>query len=120
MSKKILLVDDEEVVVEIGQKRLSQQGYTVSTASNGEEALASLDDGLPDLIVLDIEMPKMNGYVFLTELEKRNDFPQLPPIIVVTAYAQMEAIFRRHQIRDYLMKPLRLQELIAKIKTVIG
>lgn len=119
MSKKILLVDDEDVVVEIGQKRLKQEGYEVRVAHDGEEALQIFDEDRPDLIVLDIEMPKMNGYVFLVELEKRKDVRQIPPIIVVTAFAQMEGIFRRHHVHDYLTKPLRLQELVAKIKSVI-
>ena len=119
MSKTVLLVDDETLVVDIAKRKLQKGGFKVLTAANGEEALAVLERNQPDLIVLDIQMPVMNGYTFLLELEKNKKFPQIP-IFVLTAYDAMQPIFKRHNIKAYLLKPLKLDELLAKVQEVLG
>jgi CheY-like chemotaxis protein len=72
-----------------------------------------------DLIILDIEMPKMNGYAFLAERKKIPGAENIP-VLVLTAYPSMEPIFRRNGVRDYLTKPLRFQELLAKIQEILA
>ncbi len=119
MPKKILIVDDEPVIVEISKRKLQSQGYEVLTAHNGEEALQALIGFLPDLILLDIQMPKMNGYTFMMEKAKNPDWINIP-VIVLTAYNEMEPIFRRHRIKAYLLKPLQLQDMLTKVAEVIG
>ncbi len=118
MPKTILVVDDEPVIVEITKRKLQEQGYEVMTAGNGEEALTQLGQKVPDLIILDIQMPKMNGYTFMIEKSK---FPKMVniPVIVLTAYNEMEPLFRRHGIKSYILKPLNLQELLDKITEII-
>ncbi len=119
MPKTIMLIDDEPIVVDIARRKLQDRGYDVMTAGDGEDALAQLGQAVPVLIVLDIQMPKMNGYTFLME---KNKLPALAdvPVIAVTAYAEMEPMFKRHGVKAYLYKPLKLQELLDKIIEVAG
>ena len=119
MSKKVLLVDDEVMVLELAKKKLQNSGYDIITAANGQEALHILENNSPDCIVLDIQMPVMNGYTFLLELEKRHIYHKIP-ILVLTAYDAMEPIFKRHNIKGYILKPLKLEELVEKVKDILG
>jgi CheY-like chemotaxis protein len=119
MPKTILIVDDEPVARELARKRISESGYTVLTAGNGEEALAVIDKTRPDLILLDVEMPKMNGYTFVGELVKKEFNPKIP-VIVLTAHEEMGPIFKRHGVRGYLIKPLKIDEVLIKIKEITG
>ena len=117
MSKTLLLVDDETIILEIAKKKFLNLGYQVLTAVNGEEALTIVSQTRPDLIVLDIQMPKMNGYTFLIELEKRKITDIA--IIVLTAFNAMEPIFKRHKVKAYLLKPLQMEKLIEKVQEVM-
>ena len=116
---KILVVDDEDVVVDITCRKLTQEGYFAIPARDGEQAVRALQEGTVDLILLDVEMPRMNGYAFLNERKKIPGAEEIP-VIVLTAYDSMEPIFRRNQVRDYLTKPLRFQEVLKRVKEVIG
>jgi CheY-like chemotaxis protein len=115
----ILIVDDEPVARTLAQKKVSEQGYAVWTAANGEEALAALAKGRPDLILLDVEMPKMNGYTFVGELVKLNFNPKIP-VVVLTAHEELGPIFKRHGVRGYLIKPLNIDLVVAKIQEILG
>lgn len=119
MEKTILVVDDEEVVVDITKRKLTQEGYLVIGVHDGESALQVLREGTVDLIVLDVEMPKMNGYTFISERAKIPGGDKVP-VIMVTAYESMEPIFKRHGISAYLNKPLKFSDLLSKIKEVLS
>lgn len=119
MPKTILVVDDEPIVVEIAKRKLQERGFQVVTASNGEEAVEQLRSNTPQLIILDIQMPKMNGYTFMIEKAKNPQWIDLP-VIVLTAYNEMEPLFKRHGVKAYLLKPLKLQELLDKVTEVLG
>jgi CheY-like chemotaxis protein len=119
MPKSILLADDEEMIIDITKRKLIQEGYLVIGVKDGEEAIKALQQGLVDLIILDIEMPKMNGYAFLNE-RKKIPGAEAIPVLVLTAYPSMEPIFRRNGVRDYLTKPLRFQELLAKVQEILA
>lgn len=119
MTKTIMIVDDEDVVVDIARRKLTDLGYKVIGAGDGEEALRMSRENLIDLILLDVEMPKMNGYTFITELDKVPS-PERPRVLVLTAHQGMERVFKRHGIASYLVKPLRLDDLVLKIKEVLG
>jgi CheY-like chemotaxis protein len=119
MPHTVLVVDDEPVAREFARKKLTDNGYKTVTAGNGEEALAVLAQTRPDLILLDVEMPKMNGYTFVAELAKRNLEPRIP-VVVLTAHEELGPIFKRHGVRGYLIKPLKVEVLLAKIVEVIG
>lgn len=119
MPKTILVVDDEPVVVEISKRKLEEKGFEVQTAGNGKEAFQRLKAKIPDLILLDIQMPQMNGYTFIMEKVRIPEYTDIP-VIVLTAYNEMEPLFKRHGIKAYLLKPLKLQDLIAKVIEIIG
>jgi CheY-like chemotaxis protein len=119
MPKTVLVIDDEEVVVDIAKRKLMERGFHVLTAGNGEEGLARLKEMIPDLIVLDVQMPKMNGYTFIVEKSKNPSYAGIP-VIVVTAYNQSEPLFERHGVHSYLLKPLKLQELLDRVSQVLG
>ena len=119
MPKSILVVDDEAVVAEISKRKLEEYGYEVRTAGDGNEAFLSLKTKIPDLIVLDVQMPKMNGYTFMMEKDKIPEYAHVP-VIAVTAYGDMEPLLKRHGLKAYLLKPLKLQTLIDKIVEIVG
>ena len=119
MPKSILVVDDEPVVLEITKRKLEDSGYEVHTAGNGNEAFLRLKSKIPDLILLDIQMPEMNGYTFIMEKAKIPEYVHIP-VVVLTAYNEMEPLFRRHGIKAYLLKPLKLQDVIDKVVEIIG
>jgi len=119
MPKAILVVDDEQVVLEITKRRLENCGYEVLTAQDGNEAFMRLKNRIPDLILLDIQMPNMNGYTFIMEKVKIPEYIDIP-VVVLTAYNEVEPLFRRHSVKEYLLKPLKLQDLIDKVIEIVG
>ena len=121
MSKTVLLVDDETVVVDIAKRKLESLGFKVLFAHDGHDAIGILSTEKPDLIVLDVQMPRMNGYTFLTELRKHpNSSVAATPVVVVTAYAENHPIFIRHGIKAYLLKPLKLEQLVGKVQELLN
>ena len=113
-------MDDEEDILQFTQKILERAGYSVKIAGNGEQALKIVKgDSVIDLIILDIQMPKMNGYTFISQLRKM-EYHKLTPVLVVTAYPETEPIFRRKGVKDYLIKPVKLQDLLDKVKAILG
>jgi len=119
MPKSILVVDDEAVVAEISKRKLEEHGYEVHTAGSGQEAFLRLKSKIPDLIVLDVQMSQMNGYTFIMEKNKIPEYADIP-VVVVTVYEELEALFKRHGIKAYLLKPLKLQDLIDKVVEIVG
>jgi len=119
MPKSILVVDDESVVAEISKRKLEDHGYEVQIAGNGNDALLSLKSKIPDLIVLDVQMPKMNGYTFIMEIAKISEYADIP-VVVLTAYNELEPLFKRHGIKACLIKPLQLQDLVDKVVEIVG
>ena len=117
MNKKILVVDDEPRLVSLIETYLTQFGYDVCTAGDGEEALKVAADEKPDLIILDIMMPKMDGYEFLQEYRKNKN----TPIIFLTARVEDEerVLGLEMGADDYVVKPFRPRELMARVKAVL-
>ena len=114
--KRILIVDDESGVRELLSEGLKARGYETSTAEDGEEALRKTFRSLPDLILLDVMMPKMDGWGVLEQIRK-NEKTQRIPVIMLTAKSETELLFRSEQQKavDYFIKPINLQELLTSI-----
>ncbi len=111
--KKILVIDDETEFVDMLKMRLEANRYEVITAADGAEGVdKALKEG-PDLIILDIVMPKMDGYQVLLRL-KNEDQTRHVPIVMLTAKSESGSIFRSQELRadDYLIKPFDTQELL--------
>lgn len=121
MGKKILVVDDEEDIREIIKVRLISHGYNVLTAEDGYVALSLAKRERPDLIILDIMMPNMDGYTALKEIRKDKEIGRTPVIILsVKEKNKMEDIFYFQNISDYIEKPFESEELIEKVKKILG
>jgi DNA-binding response OmpR family regulator len=119
MKKKILIVDDEDDIRHFLELVLRQSGYDVYTAAGGEECMAQAPQLRPDLILLDIMMPVIDGWEVLRQLKGRADTAPLPVAILS---ARTEAQDRARGISggavDYIGKPFSLHELLKRIETI--
>lgn len=117
MSQTILIVDDERRMVSLLQSYLMQEGYRVVTAYNGREALEVADKENPDLVVLDIMMPEMNGYDFMHAHRSEKD----TPIIMLTAKVEDDDKIVGLELGadDYVTKPFKPRELMARVRNVL-
>jgi DNA-binding response OmpR family regulator len=114
---KILLADDSKTQREIVAAFLSEEGFDVSTASDGREVMEALERDRPELLILDIVMPEVDGYTVLRELKKNN--LKVPVIIVSRKEKEaMEDLLYFEDYAYYLQKPFRPQELLEKIKNI--
>lgn len=115
--KKILIVDDEKPIVEILQYNLEKEGYLVHTAYDGEEALRMVGENDPDLIVLDIMLPKKDGFTVCREIRATRDIP----IIMLTA-KELETdkvLGLELGADDYVTKPFSAREITARIRAIL-
>ena len=111
--KKILLVDDEESIHLLYREELEEEGYEVHSALSGEEALEELGIIKPDLVILDINMPGMNGIDVLRRIKESN--PSLP-VILSSAYQEFKQDLASWASDDYIVKSANLDELKASVK----
>ena len=114
-SKRILVVDDEQQLALAVKIRLQSRGYQVTTASDGRQALEEADKNPPDLVVLDVLMPVMDGYSCLRELNARFGRGKIP-VIVLTARDRMKDLFELEGIEDYVIKPFDHEDLLMRIE----
>ena len=116
MKKKILIIDDDQSTVLVLKARLEANGFDVISASDGDEGLKLLEKQDPDLILLDIVMPKMDGYTFVRKMKYNNSIRPIP-IIMLTASDQMKDLFELEGVKDYVVKPFDPGTLLKKINT---
>jgi DNA-binding response OmpR family regulator len=117
MPETILVVDDQSSVRQLMQDYLSEQGFRVVTAADGQEALYSARHEQPNLILLDIMMPKMDGYQFLRQYRQER---QTPVIIITAREEETDAVLGLDLgADDYVIKPFRMRELMARIRAVL-
>ncbi len=122
MAKKILLVEDEEIMINLLQKKLIREGYEISVARNGEEGLKAMREVKPDLILLDIIMPKMGGFEVMEEMGKDKNLKDIP-VIVISNSGQPVEIDKAQKLgaKDWLIKTeFDPQEVIDKVVKQIG
>ncbi len=120
--KKIIIVEDEEILRNLLHKKLLAEGYSVDVAENGEVGLQKIRENRPDLILLDIIMPKMGGFEMLEEMQKDESISGIP-VIVVSNSGQPVEIDRAQKLgaRDWLVKTeFDPQEVIDKVVVQIG
>lgn len=121
MPKKVLIVDDEADLVETLKFRLEATGYAVASAGDGQEGLKRVREETPDLILLDVMMPKMDGYQMCRLLKFDAKFKDIP-IIMLTARGQEQDKVTGQQVGAdaYMTKPFDSKALLAKIEEFIG
>jgi DNA-binding response OmpR family regulator len=119
MAKKILAVDDEKHIVRLVQINLQKEGYEVVTASNGREALERVASDKPDLIIMDVMMPEMDGFGALKILKADTATAGIP-VIMLTAKAQDADVFQgwKSGADLYLTKPFNPQELLTFVRRI--
>lgn len=117
--KKILVVDDSPTDRQFLLEGLSKLGYQVVLAENGEEALGKAKAEKPDLVLMDIVMPGMNGFQATRSIAKDEATKHIPVIVCTTKSLETDRIWGMRQgARDYLVKPVNLDELAAKIAAI--
>jgi DNA-binding response OmpR family regulator len=117
----VLVADDDRDILELVAFRLERAGYDVVTADDGAQALAAADKRAPDLAVLDVMMPRLDGYEVTRRLRGRTDTERIP-VILLTARVQEADVQRGFDAGadDYLKKPFSPQELRARVQAVLG
>lgn len=116
-GEKILIVDDEASIRRILETRFKMMGYEIATAGDGEEALEIFGKFGPDIVVLDIMMPKMDGYGVTKEIRKQSE----TPIIILTALGDVAERITGLELGadDYVVKPFSPKELEARVKAIL-
>ncbi len=117
MTETILVVDDQSNVRTLLKDYLSSQGYRVVTANDGQEALFVARHEHPNLVLLDIMMPKMDGYQFLSAFRREN---QVPVIVLSAKEEETDTVLGLELgADDYVIKPFRMRELLARIRAAL-
>jgi CheY-like chemotaxis protein len=122
MAKKILLVEDEEIILDLLQRKLTKEGYEILVARDGDEGLKIMREVKPDLILLDIVMPKMGGFEVMEEMQKDKELSKIP-VIVISNSGQPVELDRAQKLgaKDWLIKTeFDPQEVVDKVKKQIG
>jgi len=121
MQKKALVVDDDRSTLDVLEKFLGSHGFSVTTAHNGAEGLAVLEDARPDVIITDVEMPRMDGFAFCKKLKEDRSLASIPVIIMSgkkIAEGDLVSGYEKGA-DDYVIKPFSYPVLLAKVKAVL-
>lgn len=120
MGKRILICDDDPLLVDLLEYRLANRGYDVVVARDGSEAVALLEQDIPDAIVLDAMMPVIDGYEVLRRV-RENEKTANTPVLMLTARRQEQDIVGALELgaSDYLVKPFIPEELMARLSRLM-
>ncbi len=118
MGKKVLVIDDDPVGGMLMESRLLKEGYEVFRALNGEQGFKMIQTVIPSIIILDVEMPGMNGYMVVSEVQKLVGLKDIP-IIVLTAHEENKKIFARRGISNYMVKPVDFNVLFPLMTQLV-
>ncbi len=121
MAKKILIADDDPIIIKLLQVNLELDGYEVVTAEDGAEAVERATETKPDLIILDIMMPRMDGWTALQELKRQPETAKAP-VILLSAKAQQEDIRKGYEAgaAEYFTKPFDPSDLLSAIEQILA
>lgn len=121
MAHKILIVDDDKEIVEMLKVKLTQEGYETAEAYDGEKALEKVEKEDPDLVLLDLMLPKINGFEVLKQIrEKHKD--KWRPVIILSAKTDLEFVKKGYSMEadHYLTKPCSMENILRGIRTMIS
>lgn len=119
-GRKVLVIDDEPGIIEIVEANLEGDGFEVISASNGKEGLEKIKNEQPELVVLDVMMPEMDGWEVLRSIEQDEATAGLPVIMLTAKAADEDYIFGLEEgAVEYITKPFLPQELVNRIKITL-
>jgi len=121
MAYKLLVVDDDKSNLEMFKEILTQEGYEVVVAYDGEEALAKIKETDPDIILLDLILPKKNGFEVLKEI-RQNYKDKWRPVIIISGQSDLESVTKGYKLEadHYLTKPCPLQHLLRGVRIMVS
>jgi DNA-binding response OmpR family regulator len=119
---KILIADDEDAVLEIMARKIASQNYEVITAKDGQEAWDKIVSGVPDVIILDLNMPKMSGWALLSRLRQNPPTKRWQPVIIVSAQNELESFQKGMNLEadHYLTKPCPIEDILKAIRLMLS
>jgi len=118
-AKKILIVDDDKAITTLLESVLSSQGYTVLVAHDGLDGMVQVRKFIPDLIILDIMMPEINGYDVCSNLKFDERFKHIPIIVSTSRDQELDPRIGKLMGIEYLQKPVDSKVLLEKIQTIL-
>lgn len=118
---KILIADDERDILEVLSKKIGQAGYEVVSAKDGQEALDKIYKEAPDVIVLDVRMPKLDGFEVLKRLREKPIPTKWQPVIIVSALGELEDMKKGYSLEAdyYIVKPCEIPAVLKGIETML-
>lgn len=118
---KVLMAEDESEVLSIMSRKVAAQGYTVITANDGEEAWEKIQRESPDVIVLDLIMPKTNGFDVLRRVREQPTTARWQPVIIVSAKRELEDLQEGYALEadHYITKPCQIEDILRSIKLMV-
>lgn len=119
---KVLVADDEKEVLALMVKKIALAGYEVISAVNGREAWEKIVSGSPDIILLDLTMPEMDGFEVLKKLRETPPSSKWQPVIIVSALNEMENMKKGYSLEadHYIVKPCSIESIISAIKIMVS
>jgi CheY-like chemotaxis protein len=121
VAYKLLLADDSITIQKVVELILSEENFEIKSTSNGEEALAQIPSFKPDVILADIEMPKMNGYQLCEKVKQDPSMSNIPVILLTGAFEPIdEELARQVKADDFIVKPFESQDLLSKVNSALG
>lgn len=120
MAHKLLLADDSITIQKVIELILAEEEFEIKSANNGEEALALIPSYRPDIILADVEMPKMNGYQLCDKIKQDPSTDNIPVILLTGAFEPLDEELAKHvKADDFIIKPFESQDLISKINAAL-
>jgi len=119
---KILLADDEKDIRDIMAKKIAQEGYTVITAKDGQDAWEKIQSEDPDVVLLDLNMPKMDGFEVLQKLRQTPPSKKWQPVVIISARTELQDMQRGFSLEadHYLTKPCNINDILKAIKLMLN
>ena len=118
---KVLVVDDSPTEQHVCRKILEKHGFEVESAEDGEHSLERARELKPDLILMDVVMPGMNGFQATRQLAKEPDTADIPVIIITTKDQETDKVWGLRQgARDYIVKPVKENDLVSRVQALLG
>jgi CheY-like chemotaxis protein len=119
---KILIADDEEVVLEIMARKIASQKYEVITAKDGQEAWDKIVNEVPDIIILDLNMPKMDGWAVLSQLRQNPPTKRWQPVVIISGQNELASFQKGVSMEadHYLTKPCQIEDVLKAIRLMLS